>query len=154
MSTSQKGAKVPALKLHAVGAPPAEWHIVEGLGLFHPEIPHPVGGEGDAITLARAEAFIAAHAEQAAKAREAWVAFEAAAVAAGDRQEPLTFAEPPCPVELVRITPAQADRAREQVAQARGRSARAARERASDAEGAEIEQVKDEVAALDGGAEG
>lgn len=157
MSTPAKG-KVPALRLCHGGAP-ASWHQVTGLpGLFHPDIPAPVGGEGDLLTLEAAEEFIAAHAAEVEKARAAWDEFEAERVEDGLRDQPIPFEEPPCPVELVRITDKQADDAREELQVALGASrkaVRAARRRAKgDKDGALLEQAKDEQAAVSGSKEG
>lgn len=44
MATATKPAKVPALKL-TLGGAPATWHVIDGVGHVHPEIPSPVGGE-------------------------------------------------------------------------------------------------------------
>lgn len=41
-----KPQKVPALKL-TLGGAPTEWHVIRGVGYVHPEIPSPVGGEGE-----------------------------------------------------------------------------------------------------------
>lgn len=158
MSTSPKGAKVPAFKLCHGGAP-SSWHQVNGLpGLFHPEIPVPVGGDGDLLTLEAAEEFIAAHAAEVEKARAAWDEFEAERVEDGLRDAPIPFEEPPCPVELVRVTEKQADDAREELQVALGASrkaVRAARRRAKgDNDGALLEQAKDEQAAVSGSKEG
>lgn len=38
--------KVPALLLTQGGAP-LEWHVIHGVGYVHPEIPSPVGGDGE-----------------------------------------------------------------------------------------------------------
>lgn len=46
MSQSKQGAQVPALKL-TLGHAPCEWHVIAGVGYVHPEIPSPVGGEGE-----------------------------------------------------------------------------------------------------------
>lgn len=40
------GKKVPALVL-TLGGAPAEWHVIHGVGHVHPEIPSPVGGDGE-----------------------------------------------------------------------------------------------------------
>lgn len=38
--------KVKALTL-TLGGAPLEWHVIEGVGFVHPEIPSPVGGENE-----------------------------------------------------------------------------------------------------------
>lgn len=71
--------KVQALLLTQGGAP-LEWHVIHGVGYVHPEIPSPVGGEGEpsvavAEKLADAEGcevtLVKVTEAQAAKGREA-----------------------------------------------------------------------------------
>lgn len=38
--------KVKALRL-TLGGAPNEWHVIAGIGFVHPEIPSPVGGDGE-----------------------------------------------------------------------------------------------------------
>jgi hypothetical protein len=77
--------KVPALLL-TLGGAPSTWHALQGLpGFYHPDIPSPVGGPGEAPLEA---------AQELARA-------------------------PGAPVKLVKITPKQAELAREEIARQR-----------------------------------
>lgn len=106
---------VPALRLQLGGAP-EEWATVAGLpGHYHPTIAAPVGGEGE-LPLELAEAFIAQHDELVATARTEAKAFRAGRLEQG-LADPGEFVDPVCPVELVKVTPGQADKARRALAE-------------------------------------
>jgi hypothetical protein len=116
---SGKQGKVPALVLDLGGAPYG-WHTVPGVGLVHPDIPvpHP-----------NAEQFVEQHDAAVAEAKKAWDKFEkqqeTAHLQEGVTHGPLRqhgrlpFPAPPCPVRLVHVSQAQADKGAEAHAEAR-----------------------------------
>ena len=116
---AEKKDKVAALVLNLGGAP-IGWHSVPGVGLVHPEIPvpHP-----------NAEQFVEAHEAANADAKKAWDAeekrLERLHEEPGRTHGPLRlhgrlpFEPPPCPVKLVHVSQAEADRGAEAHAGAR-----------------------------------
>ena len=149
-------AKKPEKGLRlTLGHAPASPHIVPGLrGFFSPDEPTPLGGDGE-LSVDDAKAYIAAHADRVAEARKAWDEFEAEKEANGERPNGrIEFAAPPCPVELVDLTDAQARKARETQADLALLSRRLRRQlRGNKLDGAEAVLAHHEKAAA-GGEEG
>lgn len=142
---ASKQGKQPALKLNLPGAGEV-WHVVVGLpGLYHPSIAVPRDDAKEIVDRLK---------KQAAEARKAWGEFEAAQEKDGKRPAgPFPFVEPPCPVELVELSEAEAEKGREAHAEALAASRNAVRRARR---GSREEQVlaESEAAAISGAGNG
>lgn len=143
---SEKKGKVPAL-VCAVGGAPLGWHTVDGVGLVHPEIPVPHHN---------AEQFVKAFEDRNGELKKAWDRHEKEM----EQAEPplrvhgrLPFVPPPCPVQLVHITQAEADKGLEAHEQARQEALGNLRASRRSSDDVERTLAHNETAALAGGEE-
>ena len=137
--------KVAALVLDREGAP-AGWNVVDGIaGLVHTDIPVPH---------LNAEEYVKAHKARQAEARKAWDKFEREQEAKGLRfhgREP--FVGESCPVKLVHVTEAEAEKGTAAHNSARQQAAREARHARRSSDDTEAALAHNESAALAGGEE-
>lgn len=148
---------VSALRL-VLGGAPANWHTLSAVatedgaevglaGHYHPDKPTPLGYPG-LPSLDDAKRYIAEHKKMVDRARKGWAAY---------RQERLDgalsdigeFVEPPCPVELVKVSEAEAEKTRAELAELHGAALKAAylAEQAGDGQ---LPHVESQAAAVAG----